>query len=324
MGIRDRIRNRAEKQQQRLDAGFADKSGERQARGSSFGKLLMSSFLVALVAYIAWAQPYGIVLPGGWPLYVLGGGFLLGFQGIGLYTILVLYYRSTRAGWPTGTAPVRNLKAVTEEFWPSREYADENHCYLQVDEKTRYYYPYKAFEVNGSNWYVSFPGHDFVVIPWIEIPQEVFDWKTGEHVVKLINYSKWDWGPDLFTLNGDTTRAVTHDRIPTFMYEILKEIRGFRPDPSVGGTWKKDSASRVDFALWPKFDPWAWKALEWPGELKRLSKLEARETHSLQRMADAATSRANRAADVMGRGNAVPAQNQQGRAPPPYKEGEEV
>lgn len=288
---------------------YRDLSGGKKERGSSMRKLVVNAFLVILVDYIAWAQPYGIVLPGGWPPYVVLGGFYLGALGYGAYGWLRMFYDSSKAMWPTGQAPVHKLQPIGTPFYPDREYAELFHCYInfgpkQVDGVTmeeRYYWPYRIWEVNGSNRYLNLEGHDFVVAPWIELRQAAPDWSTGEQVIHAVNYSHWPWGgADGFFINGDTTYAQRHNEIPPFMLDQLRELRGFRDDPSVGGEYRKSSASRVDFALHPKFDPWSMRSIEWPEDLKQLAKMHAKRENVAVETADAALARQGRFARALG------------------------
>lgn len=273
---------------------YRDMSGSERSVSKSLRKTILNTVLVLVVTYWAWASPFGIVLPFGWPPYLVGGMAMVAIQGNTNFVRLLLKYFSTFGFWPTGRAPLHKLDPVTAPFWPERSYADKYHCWIQVDAKLRYYYPYVWCEVNGINYGINWPGNDFVCIPLIEIRQNVLDWKSGKLAPRSVNYSKMPAGPDGVFFNGDTTRAEQHVEIPPFMLDALRPVKGFRPDVSIGGRFRGEDASRVDFALHPAWDFWAMKSIEWPAEFKEAAKLEARRENLAVKIADDSMARLER------------------------------
>jgi len=273
---------------------YRDRSGEHQAKGKAFGKLILLVVLTVLSSGIDAYHPFGWDLPFDWPLYFFLGCIAIGFYGIQMWFRLLIATMSTWAGWPTGKAPLNKRKPVSEPFFPDQKTADQWGLYIWLDANTKYYYPFRVLEVQGTDRIISWPGHDFLVIPWIVLPQTVLDARTGRMVVREVNYSLIEWGPDLITLNGDTTWARQHKKIPLYMRTILQETRGFRPDVSIDGTYRGATASRVDFALYPKYNLWNLQPLRVPTEAKDLSKLKASIDTVAVEGADAALTRQSR------------------------------
>lgn len=296
---------------------YRDISGDRRSTGKSLRKILVNAVLVVVVTYIAYDHTFGLNLPGGWPVYLVGGFLAIAIQGNTNWGILVIHVMSTWRFWPTGKASVNKIEPVTEPFSPDPEYREEFKVYIHTEKDLRYNYPFVVFEVQGTNRIVSWPGRDFLIVPHIVIKQVVLDWKTGAEVIRDVNYTDMRVGPDGVFSNADTTRADQHVEIPKFMLDVLKGVKGFRADVSIGGQFRGEDASRVDFALHPKYDFWAMKSIEWPSQLKEMAKMKAREDNALVNMTVSALSRANRMSADLGRGGGggTPATPQPGPAP---------
>ncbi len=290
--VKDWARRRIRPDSLEVD-GYRDLSGKGGAKGRAFWRLTMILAFWTALAYIDAAHPFAWDLPGEPWVFGLLGGASAGIYGIERWARLLVRQGSTWAMWPTGKAPVRNVRPIGTPYYPDRQVADKWGLYLELDGGDRYYYAFQDYEVNGTNFIVHFPGKDFVVIPKVVLIHAVPDPSTGELVAKEVDYSVLatsDW----ILLNGDTTWVRRHKNIPQFMYQSLRDHATWRPDPSIEGKFVGEEASRVDVALYPKWDWWSMQPLHVPSEAKVLSELKSGVTSVAVQGLDAAQRRSAR------------------------------
>lgn len=264
---------------------------ELETKARSPGKRIMLRGILGY-GFLFFVSIYGgvlgrnMILP--WWLWLVGGGFFLYTQAYGWGLWQWILRHSIEAIWPTGRSTIGDLKPVRVINPPQAEREKKN-LFVEFGEgetKSRYEYPLVAFVHGGPSYLLHWPGHHFLVVPWIERAQIV------DGVVKLLNYSIMrEWFPEAVIFNADTTEAQEHKYVPDYILRELASTEYYRSD------------SKITWSLWPKVDFSKMEAISVPAELKAMLEQQARRVRVSEAQLDEFI---NRVRQVVGKPGAAP------------------